>query len=201
MGDFAIKIFLLLSYVSNNSFKLFGRLINNFTFNNTNHSLTVHTNKNLFSKSKTLKNSIKKIYIDIDGVLLDKKQNPPEGAQKFIEFIVTHFDCHWLTTHCRSKVNKAVDYLSPFYDKKTIDLFHTIQPTNWETLKTEAIDFENDFFWIEDYPFEAEMRILEKKNVLHSLIKVDLNQPRELERIEKLLSNDCLKNNESGNVL
>ena len=128
-----------------------------------------------------------RVYIDIDGVLLDKKQNLPGGAIRFVQFIVNHFDCYWLTTHCRSKVNNSINYLSKFYDTKTLELLRTIKPTDWETLKTEAIDFDHNFYWLEDYPFESEIKVLERKNVLGSLIKVDLNQEKELERIEKIL--------------
>lgn len=129
-----------------------------------------------------------RVYIDIDGVLLDKKQKLPKDAVRFVQFIVQHFDCYWLTTHCRSNINNAVSYLSKFYDTETIELLKKIKPTNWETLKTEAIDFEHKFYWLEDYPFESEMKILEKRNNIGSLIKVDLNQPNELDRIVKLLS-------------
>jgi hypothetical protein len=129
-----------------------------------------------------------RVYIDIDGVLLDKKQKLPQGAVRFVEFIIQHFDCYWLTTHCRSNINNAVIYLSKFYDTETIELLKTVKPTNWETLKTEAIDFNQKFYWLDDYPFESEMKILENRNVISSLIKVDLNETNELERLEKLLS-------------
>ncbi|XOV67990.1 MAG: hypothetical protein ACFHU9_02230 [Fluviicola sp.] len=129
-----------------------------------------------------------KIYIDIDGVLLDKGQATPEGAERFIHFIVHHFDCYWLTTHCRLGVNKAVEYLSPFYDQETIVLLDRVKPTEWDALKTEAIDFDSTFFWLEDYPFEAEISELRKNDKNNSLIKVNLNAPNELDRIQKLLS-------------
>jgi hypothetical protein len=133
-----------------------------------------------------------RVYIDIDGVLLDKKQQLPQGAVRFVEFLVQHFDCYWLTTHCRSNVNNAISYLSKFYDTETIELLKTIKPTNWETLKTEAIDFNQKFYWLEDYPFESEMKILENRNVISSLIKVDLNHTNELECLEKLLASKLL---------
>lgn len=128
-----------------------------------------------------------KLYIDIDGVLLDRGQKPPDGAHEFIEFVIKHFDCHWLTTHCRSSVNNAIHYLAPFYDAKTIALLKTVKPTNWDTLKTEAIDFSSTFKWLEDYPFEAEKKVLEENNCLNSLIRVNLKTPNELARIKEIL--------------
>ena len=129
-----------------------------------------------------------KLYIDIDGVILAKGQKVPEYADSLIQYIIDHFDCYWLTTHCRSGENKTINYLSPFYDNDIIQSLEKIKTTDWDTLKTEGIDFDSNFYWLEDYPFESEMKILEEKNKLNSLIKVDLNNPNELNRIYKLLS-------------
>lgn len=128
-----------------------------------------------------------RIYIDIDGVLLKKGQMTPEGAPEFIEFIVDRFECFWLTTHCRARTNRAVDYLTPYYDVQIVELLRRIKPTEWDTLKTEAIDFNSSFYWLEDYPFEAEIKLLKQFNKFDSLIRVDLNVPHELERIQGLL--------------
>lgn len=127
------------------------------------------------------------VYIDIDGVLLEKGQKIPEGAKELIQFLTNEFDCYWLTTHCRLGENKTIEYLEPFYDKKSIELLKKVKPTNWDTLKTEAIDFGSHFYWLEDYPFESEIKILEKNHKLNSLIKVDLKNPQELKRVQKEL--------------
>ena len=44
----------------------------------------------------------KKIYIDIDGVLLDYKTGEPaKHAEELIMFLTSgRYDCYWLTTHC-----------------------------------------------------------------------------------------------------
>ena len=43
-----------------------------------------------------------KLYIDIDGVLLKLRDPHPAGyAKEFISYIVEHFDCYWLATHCK----------------------------------------------------------------------------------------------------
>lgn len=85
-------------------------------------------------------------------------------------------------------MNNAVNYLSPFYDKQTIKLLHKIKPTNWGTLKTEAIDFNTTFYRLEDFPFQSEIKILKDNNKFGSLIKVDLNNFEELNRVQQLLS-------------
>lgn len=134
----------------------------------------------------------KRLYLDIDGVLLTVKQTKPaDHSTAFIEFVTVNFDCYWLTTHCKGDAKNAISYLTRYFDNQTLQLLHQVKPTNWETLKTEAIDFSHDFFWLEDYPFNAEKEILSKHNRLESLILVDLNNKAELRRITEVLDNYC----------
>ena len=124
------------------------------------------------------------LYLDIDGVLLDTKhQKVPDGGKEFIEFAVSNFSCHWLTTHCQGDSRRAIDYLSNYYSSRTIELLKTIQPTKWNTLKTEAIDFTQPFVWLDDYVFQSEMDILHENRTEDSLILVNLDSPNELRNL------------------
>jgi hypothetical protein len=136
---------------------------------------------------------VKKLYLDIDGVLLTTKQiKTADDVIPFIEFVTTNFDCYWLTTHCKGNIGTALNYLSDYFDSTTLKKLEKINPTNWITLKTEAIDFKSDFIWLEDYPFESEKKVLMKHNAIHKLITVDLNKVGELMRVmvalEKFIS-------------
>ena len=66
---------------------------------------------------------MKKLYIDIDGVLLTiKNTQQPQYAVEFIDYITSAFECYWLTSHCKEGNNlPLLQYLSPYYDDKTID--------------------------------------------------------------------------------
>ena len=75
--------------------------------------------------------------------------------------------------------------MSKYYPEGTIECLKTIKQTDWETLKTEAIDFKSDFIWLDDYPFESEKAVLKRHHKLNTLIIVDLNRLNELERIQK----------------
>jgi hypothetical protein len=133
----------------------------------------------------------KRLYLDIDGVLLTVKQTKPaDHSIAFIEFITGAFDCYWLTTHCKGDAKNAISYLTRYFNEQTLQLLHQVKPTSWETLKTEAIDFTHDFFWLEDYPFNSEKEVLIKNNRLASLVVVDLNTTDELRRIIDVLSNN-----------
>lgn len=124
----------------------------------------------------------KKIYIDIDGVLLDYKTGKPaEYAEELIMFLTSgRYDCYWLTTHCKGDAQTALDYLSEHFSEKTMRRLRRIQPTQWTDLKTEAIDLTSDFIWLEDHPFQAEISALDALHKRASLCMVDLNREHEL---------------------
>lgn len=128
------------------------------------------------------------LYLDIDGVLLTTKNvQKAEFADEFIKFIVPNFDCYWLTTHCKGNSKTTLNYLTPYFDKKTLLLLEKIKPTNWNTLKTEAIDFSSDFVWLDDNPMSSEINILNNKNKQTYLLKVDLTNNNELSRVIKAI--------------
>lgn len=125
-----------------------------------------------------------KIYVDIDGVLLTKHQKLPIGVLEFIQFL-SNYECFWLTTHCRGGENRSIEYLKPFFTDNELILFRDFKPTDWNDLKTEGIDFDSNFVWLEDYPFESEKNVLAKYGKEENLIKVDLNGVNELQRVMK----------------
>lgn len=86
-----------------------------------------------------------KIYLDIDGVLLDYDNGGvADGA---------------------------------------IELFKKVKATDWTDLKTEGIDFDSNFIWLDDYPFQAELEVLNNFGASESLLKVNLKNEGELSRI------------------
>ena len=123
-----------------------------------------------------------KLYLDIDGVLLTAKHTQAApGVEDFINFVTTHFECYWLTTHCKGDNKPALKYLSQFLSPAIISkLQNTVQPTNWDTLKTEAITVTTDFYWLDDQPMQAEIAYLQANGVEHRLLVVNLIYPGEL---------------------
>jgi len=121
-----------------------------------------------------------KVYLDIDGVLLKNGKSGPELIPRFrrvIRYLCANFDCCWLTTHVRhgSGSAGAVAKLFPYMKKSRIDpaILDGIEPTEWETLKTEAIDFSRPFIWLDDDPLPTERRILKEKSCADSLVDID----------------------------
>lgn len=119
-------------------------------------------------------------YIDIDGVLVRNGKFGPELIPRFkpvVAFLKANFDCYWLTTHVRhgSGSEGAERKLAPFLKQAGIDpaILSGIKPTEWETLKTEAIDFGRPFIWLEDDPFPSEIQFLRANKCVHNLELVD----------------------------
>ena len=122
-----------------------------------------------------------KLYLDIDGVLLHPKEDKAaEHAAELIEYITSEFDCYWLTTHCKGDSGPAVQYLSEYFPERIVEKVTKIKPTYWETLKTEAIDFDSNFIWLDDYPFQAEKEVLRNFAASESLYTVNLSRENEL---------------------
>ena len=103
-----------------------------------------------------------RLYINIDGVLLNNDYDTrADHSIELIDYITNEFDCYWLTTHCKGDAAPAIEYLTDYFPAETIEKLKTVKSTYWENLKTEGIDFDKNFIWIDDYPFRAEQfRIL-----------------------------------------
>lgn len=128
-----------------------------------------------------------KLYIDIDGVLLKARDPyPAEYAEEFISYIVEHYDCYWLTTHCKGDTTPTINYLSEYFSGSTLEKLKRIKPTMWDTLKTEALDFSSKFIWLDDYIMNAELSVLKEYGRTDSVYKVDLKRENLLEIIETI---------------
>jgi hypothetical protein len=135
------------------------------------------------------------LFLDCDGVLLGKAgPNDTEivlakYAQEFFEFSRQHCRCFWLTTHCHDGDNTHIVNLLKRYASETIiKLVKDINPVAWRTLKTEAIDINSDFYWIDDQPLWSEIQWLKKHDVFDRWIQVDTRKnPDDLKRAMSIL--------------
>jgi len=120
------------------------------------------------------------LYIDIDGVLLGKADpNDHEiilskHAKDFLSYCLQHFDCYWLTTHCRNgDPSNAINLLYGHSNASVMELLKAIKPTTWVTLKTEAIALKSDFYWIDDQLLATEYEIFKDHGVVDRWIQVN----------------------------
>lgn len=129
------------------------------------------------------------LFIDIDGVLLGKDQNSnhcvlANYASEFLEFSLRHFDCYWLTTHCKGSTDTVLDYLTPYSDDNFLNLLQKVKPTYFKTFKVEALF--GDYFWIDDQPTAYEIKFLEENNQLHRWLQV--NTRADINELKSIMS-------------
>jgi len=120
------------------------------------------------------------IYLDIDGVLLANDKNPAKHADEFIKFVVENYPTYWLTTHCKGSDNYAAELLERYFSEETMKYIRKIKPTEWQTWKTEAIDFSHPFLWFDDDLFEREREGLLRHGVLENWIEVDFRKNEDM---------------------
>ena len=118
--------------------------------------------------------SNKNVYIDIDGVILTKGVVPALHLDKFLKYVLDKYSVFWLTSRCHGDSKYTLSYLSKFFPEETVNLFKQIKPTNFQVDKTEAIDFNKRFFWLDNEIFESEKTTLIKNGKYDSWIEVDL---------------------------
>lgn len=131
---------------------------------------------------------MKKLYLDIDGVLIKKDGTPAEGLVEFLAFATEHFDCYWLTTHCDGDAEPVFLYLVGKVSPEALPYIEKVKPTSFGARKTDAIDFTSDFYWLDDTVFESEQAVLREKGYLDRFILIDLlSHPQRLSLTLKFL--------------
>ena len=124
------------------------------------------------------------LYIDIDGVLLTKDGNPAPHLKEFLIKATSDYTPYWLTTHCKGDTTNTVSHLKRILPQDLWEYIEKIKPTDWDVLKTDGIDFSQDFRWLDDAPMESEKSLLQKKGLIEKLLIIDLkNKPDSLKDI------------------
>jgi len=135
------------------------------------------------------------IYLDIDGVLLANENHAANYADEFLQTIINRYpdSTYWLTTHNWRGENRAKDVLAPYLKQETVNLLDKIKPTEWDELKTDAIDFEHDFLWFDDDLWPDELDVLEKHEAAEQFILVNLDKdPDMLMRLAEVVKTNSL---------
>ena len=117
------------------------------------------------------------IYLDIDGVVLGKNEHGRialiPNFRSLLRYLRKNYECRWLTTHGRHNADDVIRYLKPYLKGITSEKLRFIKAVPWRTLKTEAIDFDSLFIWVDDQPLQFELDILREKGCLDRWLKVD----------------------------
>lgn len=114
------------------------------------------------------------IYLGIDGVILTRGVLPALHLDKFLKYITANYNVSWLSSRCRGSSEGTEKYLAQFLEEDTLSLMKPIKPTNYSLDKTEAIDFNKNFFWLDSQLFDSEKNTLKEHNYFNSWIELDL---------------------------
>ena len=108
-----------------------------------------------------------KLYLDVEGVLLDRVIDERgrkrgfrvvNGAPEFLSCAALECECFWLTRMDRRggdyRIRRAFRLALgiPRIEGDLEILFECITPTYWDEVPAEAIDSSGDFYWITSNP-------------------------------------------------
>lgn len=130
------------------------------------------------------------IYLDIDGVLLIDEKHAAPHTDEFLQVILGKYpdSTYWLTTHNWQGQNRTKEVLGPYLKPETVPLIDKIKPSEWKQLKTDAIDFSQEFIWFDDDLWPDELDVLEKNEAAEQFIMVDLSKdPDMLQKLTELI--------------
>lgn len=117
------------------------------------------------------------IYLDIDGVLLTKDGKPAIGVTEFLKEATEKHQCYWLTTHCRDNtLGHVQEYLKPKLPPEAFEYAQKVKANVWDFMKTEGIDFSQDFLWFDDNLMEGEKSTLLKHGAFNNFRIVNLER-------------------------
>lgn len=114
------------------------------------------------------------LYLEIDGVILTRGVTPAPHLETFLAYILDNYSVSWLTSWCKGNNVPTVKYLSRFLSRECVALVKKIKPTNFILDKTEAIDFNKNFFWLDKELFDSEKNTLKRHDVYESWIELNL---------------------------
>lgn len=117
------------------------------------------------------------VYLDIDGTLKDTAA-PMKDVIAFMEYCLNNHNVFWLTTHCKNGVNRTYDALDFLPADLRERAYREIGETDWNVLKTDAIDFEYVFVWFDDTVMQAELDVLSENDADLGFFKIETDNPR-----------------------
>jgi hypothetical protein len=134
------------------------------------------------------------LYIDVDGVLFgiyDRYSQLRPNVVPFLKWCTEYFECYWLTSWPRRRLNKLFSSLSILLScLMASDIareIHEAKRTFGPYDKADAIDYTRPFFWIEDGISDDEKQYLAEHGALDRYIEVDPYGRDELERVWEIL--------------
>ena len=118
------------------------------------------------------------IYLDIYGTIRGIA-SPIEDVVTLLEYCLDNFPGHvyWLTSYCRHGVNRCDEVLGFLPDDIRDRAIKEVKPTDWDAMKTDAIDFSQPFVWIDDNMHDSEFRVLAEHGTEENFHRINSADP------------------------
>lgn len=145
------------------------------------------------------------LFIDLDGVLLRRRNagvfdgfELAPGCVEFLEAVTSRFQCRWLSSRARTGwpdgVRRAFRAAGAPLDDPRWAVLGLVEPAVWSIDKTEALNPESDFWWIDDAPSEQDRAWLLVHGCDERLIEISTDaNPDALIRLIRLWDQDVGK--------
>jgi hypothetical protein len=118
------------------------------------------------------------IYLDIYGVLLIDNARVANYVDEFLQTILQEYpdSTYLLTAKSSSGQNRIKELLVPNLKPETVALLGSIKHSVWSDLKTDVINFDDDFLWFDDDLWPDELKVLEEHEAAEQFILVKLKE-------------------------
>lgn len=129
-----------------------------------------------------------RIYLDIDGTLIHEDARnhgqAADGLEEFLTMLKNH-ETYWLTAHCRDgNPERARTILKSVVSPSLHDEIERIKPTTWDTQKIDAIDWTQEFIWLDNDVNQFEQIHFHRKIPGQNVIEMNLaDNPQQLREI------------------
>ena len=136
------------------------------------------------------------LYLDIDGILLQRTHQQglgamsryeiASGATEFLDWAVAHFDVFWLSTRTSDgnvdNAERAFRHASPsaMQSGPLASLIRSIPAAQWSTAKINGIESARPFLWIDDDPDPISLAHLDGRGWMDRLINVSADRTPDL---------------------
>ena len=146
------------------------------------------------------------LFMDVDGVLLRRRNSTifdafelAPGCLEFLEWATARFQCRWLTSRARTGwpdgIRRAFRAAGTALGDPRWAVLELIEPAAWETNKSEALDPEAEFWWVDDDPTEEDRDWLRAHGCEDRLIEISTEtHPDALTQLIRFWNQDGVEN-------
>ena len=129
------------------------------------------------------------LYLDIQGTLLQLSGKPAKHLGEFLKVATRDHTCFFVTSCAHQHTDSAHQQIVQNFPEELHPYLQQIKIAAWQTRKTDAIDFSQEFLWLDDQITPDEQAILERNDASAKAIRMDhFENPDQLREIAKQLS-------------